>query len=323
MTIRALKSPHAPRALRGLSTLALAATLGACAYMPQLQGWKDTHPGKNVKAAAAEALAPVRERPELLVAVTPSNQMLTFQANEPGKILSKKPLQGLLPTETLLAIDYQVAKGQLFALSNLGRLLKVNNDTAMVTQVGSPVKLPPGQTFGLNFNPTVDRIRLVTDEGHNLRLHPDTGAQVDGDANTPGVQPDTSLAYGPGDLLSGNKPRIVAVAYTYNKVNEKITTNYAIDAGLGYLVVQGSIEGAPTVVSPNTGRLQAIGPLLIDRFDTASLDISDVNNAAYLVTNRKAGGESKLYEVNLGSGQARLIGAIGSTEPVRGMAIVP
>jgi Domain of unknown function (DUF4394) len=77
------------------------------------------------------------------------------------------------------------------------------------------------------------------------------------------------------------------------------------------------------VVSPNTGKLQAIGPLLIDRFDSASLDISDVNNAAYLVTNRKAGGQSKLYEVNLGSGQARLIGAIGSNELVRSMAIVP
>ena len=314
-----------PRPLRALSTLALALSLGACAYMPQLQGLNDmqAHRHANSKGGTTEALASVRERPELLVAVTPSNQLITFNAGEPGKILSRVPIKGLLPAESLLAIDFQVAKGQLFGLSSLGRLLKINSQTVEATPVGAPLSLLPGQTYGFNFNPTVDRIRLVSDQGHNLRLHPDTGAQVDGDPKLPGIQPDGMLAYGAGDLLSNTKPRIVAVAYTYNKVDEKITTNYAIDAGAGYLAVQGSVEGASPVVSPSTGKLQAIGPLLIDRFDTAALDISDLNNTAYLVTNRNAGGNSKLYEVNLASGQARLIGAIGGGEPVRGMAIIP
>ncbi len=306
-------------------TLSMAAALGGCAYMPQMQGLRDMKM-PSVSAAhlkSTEALAPVRERSELLVAITPSNQLITFNASEPGKILSRTPIQGLLPAETLLAIDFQVAKGQLFGLSNLGRLLKINSNTVVATAVGSPITLPPGQTYGLNFNPTVDRIRLVSDQGSNLRLHPDTGAQVDGDANTPGVQSDTPLSYNAGDLLSASKPRVVAVAYTYNKVNDKITTNYGIDAGTGYLVVQGSIEGAAAVVSPNTGKLQSIGPLLIERFDTAALDISDLNNSAYLVTHRSTGGASKLYEVNLSSGQARLIGAIGGGESVRTMAIIP
>lgn len=323
MTTRSLMPQPAPRALRGLSTLALAASLGACAYMPQLKGLQDISTKRASKGVTTEALAPVRERPELLVAVTPSNQLITFNAAEPGKVLSRAPIKGLQPSETLLAIDFQVAKGQLFGLSNLGRLLKINTESSQATPVGSPLALPPGQTYGFNFNPTVDRIRLVSDQGHNLRVHPDTGAPVDGDPNTPGLQPDGMLAYGAGDLLSNTKPRLVAVAYTYNKVNDKITTNYAIDAGTGYLVVQGSVEGASPVVSPSTGKLQSIGPLLIDRFDSAALDISDLNNTAYLATNRLSGGESKLYEVNLSSGQARLIGAIGGGEVLRGMAIVP
>jgi hypothetical protein len=318
-----MPAPQLPRALRALSALGLALSLGACAYMPQLKGWQEMKAKSSSKGAVTEALAPVRERPELLVAVTPGNQLITFNAAEPGKILSRVPIKGLQASETILALDFQVAKGQLFGLSNKGRLLKINSQTVEATAVGAPMTLPPGQTYGFNFNPTVDRIRLVSDLGHNLRLHPDTGAPVDGDANLPGVQPDGMLAYGAGDLLSNTKPRIVAVAYTYNKVNDKLTTNYAIDAGAGYLVVQGSIEGAATVVSPSTGKLQAIGPLLIDRFDTAALDISDVNNTAYLMTNRNAGGESKLYELNLGSGQARLIGAIGGGEPIRSMAIIP
>jgi hypothetical protein len=318
-----MPAPALPRSLRALSAVGLALGLGACAYMPQLQGLQDMKAKEARQTTSAEALAPVRERPELLVAVTPGNQLITFNAAEPGKILSRVAIKGLAPSETILALDFQVAKGQLFGLSSKGRLLKINSQTVVATAVGAPLALPPGQTYGFNFNPTVDRIRLVSDLGHNLRVHPDTGAQVDGDANQPGLQPDGMLAYGPGDLLGNTKPRIVAVAYTYNKVNEKITTNYAIDAGAGYLVVQGSVEGASPVVSPSTGKLQAIGPLQIDRFDAAALDISDVNNAAYLVTNRNTGGESKLYELNLSSGQAKLIGAIGGGEPIRSMAIIP
>ena len=57
--------------------------------------------------------------------------------------------------------------------------------------VGSGVVLPAGATeWGFDFNPTVDRIRVVNDRGANLRLHPDTGAQVDGNADQPGLQPD-------------------------------------------------------------------------------------------------------------------------------------
>jgi hypothetical protein len=33
-----------------------------------------------------------------------------------------------------------------------------------------------GTSFGFDFNPTVDRIRLVSDSGQNLRLNPNSGA---------------------------------------------------------------------------------------------------------------------------------------------------
>jgi Domain of unknown function (DUF4394) len=183
--------------------------------------------------------------------------------------------------------------------------------------------LPSSDAWGFDFNPTVDRIRVVSGAGHNLRLHPDTGAQVDGQADTPGVQADGALSYTSGDLLEGVKPRIVAAGYTYNKVNDKITTNYAVDAGAGYLAIQGSLEGAATVVSPNTGRLQAVGPLLIERFDDASFDICDLNNNAYLSTTRRGTPGTKLYELNLGSGQARLIGAVGGNLTLKGLTVVP
>ena len=248
--------------LRPLTLLALTGALSACSYMPQFKSLQEFRLF-NRTPRSVDVLAPVKERPETLIGVTAANTLVTFQANEPGRLLSSAPIQGLKAGEELLGIDFRVAKGQLFGVTNQGRLLQIDPDKATVTAVGAGITLPEGQAFGFDFNPTVDRIRVVNDAGHNLRLHPETGAQVDGDANTPGVQLDGTLRYAPGDLLSTTKPRIVSAGYTYNQANEKLTTNYAIDAGAGYLVVQGSLEGAATPVSPNTGLLQAIGPLLI------------------------------------------------------------
>lgn len=299
--------------------------LSGCAQVPQvpqLQSLKTwwSAPGQ---AATQDVLAPARDRSELLLGVTDGNEIVTFQASEPGKVLTRLAIRGLSPNEHLLGVDFRVAKGQLYGLSNQGRLLRIDTDTGQVSALGSPVTLPTGDAWGVDFNPTVDRIRVVNGAGHNLRLHPDTGAQVDGQADTPGVQADGPLAYTSGDLLEGVKPRIVAAAYTYNKVNEKITTNYAVDAGAGYLAIQGSLEGAATLVSPNTGRLQAVGPLLIERFDDASFDICDVNNNAYLSTTRQGTAGTKLYELNLSSGQARLIGAVGGNLTLKGLTVVP
>lgn len=314
-----------------LSSLRLAATglllallTSACSYMPQLSpALAERLSLKKSPPPAQEAMAAIQDRQDMLFAVTQDGQLISFNASTPGVLFSKTPITGLMAGEQMVGIDFRVARGELFGLSSKGRLLKIHLGTGAVTPVGKGLAFPGGQSFGFDFNPTVDRLRLVSDTGANLRLHPDTGAMVDYDATAPGVQPDQPLAFGPGDLLAGSAPRVVAAAYTYNRSNDKLTTMYAIDAALGYLVIQGSAETAPVVVSPNTGQLQTVGPLNIDPFDHAAFDIGDLNNAAYLVTTREGARESRLYEVNLGSGQARLIGAIASDRPVVGLAIEP
>ena len=132
------------------------------------------------------------ERAEKAVAVTASNKLLKFNAGRPGRILATLNITGLQPSETLLGIDYRVAKDQLYALGSSGRLYIINEDTAAATVVGMPfaVKLE-GTQFGFDFNPTVDRIRLVGNNGQNLRLNPETGgiAAVDGNINgAPGAR---------------------------------------------------------------------------------------------------------------------------------------
>ncbi|WP_341890590.1 DUF4394 domain-containing protein [Variovorax sp. YR752] len=269
--------------------------------------------------AAGEKLGPVAR--ETIHAVTASNQLLAFNAGQPQKILSKRALSGLHDGDRLIGIDYRVAKGQLFGLGRSGQLYRIDAASGAVTPVGAPVALPAGGEFGVDFNPTVDRIRVVSDRGFNLRLHPDTGAVVDGDPAQPGAQFDGRLAYDAGDRLSGQTPRVVSAGYTYNKDNEKITTNYALDGAGGMLVHQGTKEGVVPAVSPNSGRLFSVGALGTGPFAQASFDISDVSNAAYAGITEAA--RTRWYRIDLASGKASFIGTVGGGEPITGSAIEP
>ena len=105
--------------------------------------------------------------------------------------------------------------------------------------------------------------------------------------------------------------------------NDKITTNYAIDAQTRHLSIMGSLEGTRPEVSPNTGLMRSVGPLAIDGFDDAAFDIADTNNRAYLATRRGTDRATRLYEVDLKSGQARFIGGVGQGVVLRGLAIEP
>ena len=189
-------APLQYRSLAHLRTLTLAATVAAlsgCAYMPQAQSlqnwwpWGDKAAGSSSAASSRasannnpqDTLAPARERKELLVGVTASNVLISFNASEPGKVLTRLNLQGMNPGESFLGIDFRVAKGQLFGLTDQGRLLRIDTEKGAVTPVGTPIKLAEGEAWGFDFNPTVDRIRVANDKGHNFRLHPDTGAQVE------------------------------------------------------------------------------------------------------------------------------------------------
>ena len=78
------------------------------------------------------------ERAEKAVAVTASNKLLKFNAGRPDRILAKLDITGLQAGETLLGIDYRVAKDQLYTLGSIGRLYTINEDTAVASAVGEP-----------------------------------------------------------------------------------------------------------------------------------------------------------------------------------------
>ncbi len=285
--------------------LASATGLTACAHRP--------------------ADVPGTPRKELVRAVTQDHRLISFNAGQPGRLLSDQKLSGLASGETVLGIDYRVARGDLYALGSSGRVFRVDVGTGALTPVGTrPFAIPlEGRRFGFDFNPAADRIRIVSDAGQNLRAHPDSGELVDGSADQPGLQPDGQLQYADGDAHAGVAPQIVAAGYTYNKDNEKITTNYAIDAATGTLVRQGSVEGAQPVVSPNLGRLFTVGGLGVGPVTDAHFDIADLNNAALAALSTAGDASVQLYEIDLKSGRATRIGRVADGRPLRGIAIEP
>ncbi|MFM2347215.1 MAG: hypothetical protein RL654_1968 [Pseudomonadota bacterium] len=296
-----------------VSALAAAWLLLACA---------GTLPGARApEAITAEALSP-QAREHRLWIVSADHQLQRVRAGSPDRIEQQVALRGLAAGDEVVGIDFRVARGVLYLLTRQGRLHTVDTASGQLTPVGAgallAIALPSGP-IGFDFNPVADRIRIVGG-AVNLRVHPDTGAMVDGDPKMEGLQPDGALRYAEGDPARGRTPRIDAAGYTYNKTSDKLTTNYAIDQAAGTLVMQGSLEGATPAVSPNTGLLSTVGPLGVKDFSDAAFDIADIDNTALaaLRTDR-----TRLYRVDLKSGQAQRIGPIGTGAPIRGLAIEP
>lgn len=270
-------------------------------------------PGANGRPVAA---------PLTVWGLTADQALIRFSADAPQRVELRRPLRGLAAGEKLVGIDFRVARGVLYGLSNQGRLYTLNTETAELTPVGTETMGWPllGAHIGIDFNPAADRLRVVTEAGQNLRVHPDTGRLVDFDAQTAGLQADIPVAYVAGDVNAGRTPRVVAAGYTYNKDNEKLTTNYAIDLSLGVLAMQGSHESQQPPVSPNTGRLSTVGPLGVPGLVAADLDISDVSNTPLAALRTDL---TRLYRVDLKTGAATLVGVIGDGAPLRAIAIEP
>nr|WP_314631466.1 DUF4394 domain-containing protein [uncultured Noviherbaspirillum sp.] len=226
--------------------------------------------------------------------LTSSNALVMFDSAAPGTIIGSVSVSGLSNGQVIRGIDFRPADGSLYGVSSDSRLYAINTATGAATAVGAAGQFTlDGSAFGFDFNPTVDRIRVTSNTDQNLRLNPNNG----GLGATDGI-----LAYASGDVNAGANPNIVGSAYT-NSFNGALTTTlYNIDSVLDVLVTQNP---------PNNGTLNTVGGLGFDTNDNVGFDIIPFSNTA-LASLTGAGGVSGLYNINLGTGAATSIGAIGS-----------
>jgi hypothetical protein len=236
---------------------------------------------------------------EPLVAIRADNTLAFFDSASPTAIISTKPILGLQAGETIIGADLRPAGQTLFVVTSNARVAELDANTGVLGIRGS-FGAPVTGTFGVDFNPTVDRIRVVNDADQNFRLNPDTGAI----AGT-----DTALTP-TGDA--------VAAAYDRNVAAATVTTLFIIDSTSNQLLRQGGVDGNP---SPNGGVLTTIGALGVDPVGNVSFEITSGGTAYAAMT---VGGATALYTVNLTTGAATLAGNIGTGQVgVIGLAQAP
>ena len=190
---------------------------------------------------------------------------------------------GLAGDTRLIGIDHRPATGVLYGVGELGGLYTIDAGTGVASKVAQMSVVPSGTTFGVDFNPAVDRLRVVSDTQQNLRVDVTTGATT------------TDLA------LSG--PGVAGAAYTNNDADPNtVTTLFDIDATADQVSVQ-----APA----NNGNLSPTGKLGVDTTNAVGFDIhsklrkgSTVDVQAF--ASLTVGGKSGLYAVNLLTGKAEL-----------------
>lgn len=222
--------------------------------------------------------------PNLLVyGLTTSNQLVKFNANKPDTFTSTISITGVGANEKLMSIDFRPATGELYAVSDASKIYAINANTAAARAINSTSFTPAisGSIASIDFNPTVDRIRLVTNTGQNLRINPETATNL---------LTDGSIA---------TTASIAGVAYTNSRSGATSTTLYDIDATSGKLFKQDP---------PNNGTLVEVGSLGMTFTGQAAFDISPDNSVALMAAT--TGSQNMMFTVNLSTGKATNIGAL-------------
>jgi hypothetical protein len=263
-------SPKLLRRSAALATVLALAAAGSASAKGQGQPYDDARTSGRV-----------------LFATTDQNQLIRFNSNKPDRLKDIRAITGLPAGVTLSGIDFRPATGDLYGLGSDSVVYRVIPRTGIAVAEG-PAVTPPlnGRFFGVDFNPTVDKIRVTSDAGLNLRLNVDESTLLANDA-----------------ALNPFTPRVVGSAYTnssFSAARPTATMLFAIDSATDTLSLQNP---------PNNGTLTTVRRLPFDIADQSGFDIAGTDNVGYIATRSNRG--SALYVVDPMTGRSRSAGRIG------------
>jgi hypothetical protein len=230
------------------------------------------------------------------VGLVADGSLVCFEDDRPRRADTIGTVSGLVHDSSLIGIDYRPANNTLYGVGNTGGVYTIdagNASAKLVSRLNQPLQ---GTSFGVDFNPTVDRLRIVSDTGQNLRVNVDDGTtNVDGTLNIPGTTP-VNPALG-----------VTAVAYTNNDADPNTaTTLFDIDTTNDNTVIQ-----APA----NAGSLSPTGKLGVDATSPVGFDIysslgyGTTTGLRALATFTAPGGSPTLYGVDLLAGRVAPVGS--------------
>ncbi len=242
-----------------------------------------------------------------VVGLTSDQRLVCFNERSPDQATNIGTVTGLTGGDsTLIGIDYRVQNRRLYGVGNAGGIYLLDVSNASAIFVNRLSVALSGASFGVDFNPVADRLRIVSDTGQNLRHNVNAGGVTVTDA---------ALNYAVGVTALG----VVGAAYTNNDLDPTTnTTLYDLDSNLDQISVQSP---------PNNGSLVANGKLTVDATAVAGFDTySTVRNGVTvdvqsLASIKTADGATKLYSINVPTGKATSRGSFTPENRVIDIAI--
>ncbi|MGQ3058549.1 MAG: DUF4394 domain-containing protein [Nevskia sp.] len=232
------------------------------------------------------------------------SELIRFLPEDPATVARIGAISGLGAGETVLGIDFRPSDRRLYAVTSSSRVLIVDPATA----IAAPIQPITGDgtaltalRYGLDFNPVADALRIIGDDGLNLRVP--SAALV----SPPPATPVNAVVDGRMGYLRG----VTAAAYT-NPESGAGTTLFVIDADTDTVFTQ----------EANVGRLTRVGGLGVDATAINGYDIfqSGLINEHYALLTTAAG--PAIYRINPLTGAATPFSVTLPDADYRGMVVV-
>jgi hypothetical protein len=252
-------------------------------------------------------------QPFLVVGLTDHQTLVAFPSNNPHTLTTLGPVRGLTGDQRLVGIDCRVADSTTYGVGDRGGIYRLGLGDATATKVSQLTVPLEGRAFDIDFNPAANRLRVISDTGQNLRHN------LDDPTGTP--PPGVTVADTPLTMPPATQPAagVTGAAYYNNDLDPATaTTLFTVDPTRNQVAIQ----------SPaNAGLLAATGTVGVDADagSDAGFDIHYSPGGASAqgqgLAALKSNGTYRMYQVELLTGRARLVGAFPAARQVTDLTV--
>jgi hypothetical protein len=260
---------------------------------------------------------------EHIYCLTAGNNLIEVDIADLSTVLHSVPITGLENNAELRGIEFNTTTSLLYGLAvfpgNQCRLYNIDYATGVTTPLGDISTLPSlSSAQALEYDDGYE-FRIIGEQGENFRINATYGLV----GGPPPHNGDPAVRFASGDVNSGT-PAIVALAHQKGTATPSNAFMFGLDSTRDILVNVSAPNVGPTDPTfANTGLTTTIGPVGIDFTNNASFDISPLTGTAFAALDSTGDTLSKLYQIDLVTGAATLIGTIGGGELIRGMTVSP
>jgi hypothetical protein len=234
-----------------------------------------------------------------ILGLTAEQQLVKFRECRPERPRKIGSIYGLTGADTaLVGIDFRVQDGMLYGVGNGGGVYIIDTDSAEAKRVSQLTVALNGVNFGVDFNPAADRLRIVSDNGQNLRHNVNQGGVTAND--DPLDYPAPTPPNTPGPTALG----VTGTAYTNNDLDATTaTTQFVIDSTRNQVAVQ-SPPNNGTLVPTGAFNVAADAPIGFDIYTSLRDGVAAANRGFAALS---VGGVAGFYRVDLLTGETILI----------------